>query len=175
MSETTIGNSGPEFGTLHVVRAWFSDPDALQDAVGQLELSGFDRADLSLPDVLSSVERATPDAGAKPADTEEDARQARTLHTSGAAAVGAMAAAGAVIATGGAAVPAVVAAVVGGGVAGGLAHAVSSAANQQEQDDRDAKAATGVLILEVRAMTAQKRATAETILRAAGATHLEAH
>ena len=53
----------------------------MHNAVEQLALSGFDRADLSLPDVVPPADRATPEAGAKPADTEEDARQARTLHT----------------------------------------------------------------------------------------------
>jgi hypothetical protein len=39
---------------------------------------------------------------------------------------------------------------------------------------RERQAATGTLVLEVRAMTAEKRAKAEAILRAAGATGIEA-
>ena len=58
-------------------------PDAMQAAVAGLEMSGFDRADLSLPEAMPPAERATPEAGAKPVDTEEDARQTRTLHTGG--------------------------------------------------------------------------------------------
>jgi hypothetical protein len=107
-------------------------------------------------------------------DTEEDARQARTLHTSGAAAAAALAAAGVVIGTGGAAVPAVAAAVVGGGLAGGAAYALSSVANEDEQLDRESKAASGTLILSVRAMTAAKRDEAAAILRDNGATAVEA-
>lgn len=159
---------GPEIGALHEVRATFRDPDAMQAAVTKLELAGFDRADLSLPEVLPPAERATPEAGAKPVDTEEDARQARTLHTSGAAAAVGIAAAGIVIATGGAAAPAVAAAVLGGGAAGGVAYALSSAFNEGEQMDREAKAATGSLVLSVRTPTAEKRAEAETILLEAG-------
>ena len=106
-------------------------------------------------------------------DTEEDARQARTLHTSGAAAAAGMAAAGVVIATGGAAAPAVAAAVVGGGLAGGIAYALTSVSNEDEQIDREQKAAHGALILSVRAPNAEKRAEAESILRAAGGTDLE--
>jgi hypothetical protein len=170
----TSYTSAPPIETVHEVRGRFSSPDALQDAVARLELTGFDRADLSLPEVMPPAERATPEAGAKPVDTEEDARQARTLHTSGAASVAALAAAGVVIATGGAAAPAVAAAVVGGGLAGGAAFAISSAANQGEQNDREAKAATGNLILTVRAMTAEKRAEAVTVLRATGAELLDA-
>jgi hypothetical protein len=173
MSQTTTGSPGPAIGEMHEVRGNFADPDQLQEAVSQLEMSGFDRADLSLPEAAPPPERATPEAGAREVDTEEDARQARTLHTSGAGAVGAMAAAGLVIATGGGAVPAVAAAVVAGGLAGGTAFALSSSANNAERETREWQAATGTLVLEVRAMTAEKRTKAEAILRAAGATGIE--
>jgi len=166
MSESDV--AAPPIGELHEVRATFRDPDSMQDAVSRLELSGFDRADLSLPEVMPPAERATPDAGAKPVDTEEDARQARTLHTSGAAAAVGMAAAGVVVATGGAAAPAIAAAVIGGGLAGGIAYAVSSVSNEDEQMDREHKAASGALVLSVRAPNAEKRAEAEAIMRAAG-------
>lgn len=171
MSDTST--QGPPIGELHEVRAVFRSPEAMQDAVSQLEVSGFDRADLSLPEVAPPAARATPESGAKEVDTEEDARQARTLHTSGAAAAVGMAAAGVIIATGGAAAPAIAAAVVGGGLAGGAAYALSSASNQSEQEDRELKAAAGILVLSVRAPTREKREEAETILRAAGATDLE--
>jgi hypothetical protein len=173
MSATTHGERGPAIGTIHEVRATFSSPEAMQDAVDRLEISGFDRADLSLPETLPPGRHATPESGAKPVDTDEDARQARTLHTSGAAAAAALAAAGVVVATGGAAAPAVAAAAVGGGVVGGAVYALSSAANQGEQEDREVKAASGRLILSVRAMTPQKRAEAEAILSSAGATAME--
>jgi hypothetical protein len=173
MPDSTYGKPGPAFETIHEVQGRFSEPAALQEAVSRLELSGFDRADLSLPETTLPG-NGTPESSAKPADTEEDARQARTLHTSGAGAVAALAAAGVVIATGGAAAPAVAAAAIGGGLAGGAVFAVSSAANQGEQNDRDFKAATGHLVLSVRAMTPEKRAEAEAILRNAGASMVEA-
>src|ERR1700760_2367701 len=154
---------GPPIGALHEVRATFRDSEAMQNAVSQLEMSGFDRADLSLPEVAPPAERATPESGATEVDTEEDARQTRTLHTSGAAAAVGMAAAGLVIATGGAAAPAIAAAVVGGGLAGGAAYALTSASNEGEQMDREQKAAHGALILSVRAPNAEKRAEAEAI------------
>ena len=174
MSEATYGNaSSPAIGTLHELRATFRDPDAMERAIEKLEMSGFDRADLSLPEVMRPVERATLEYGAKPADTEADARQTRTLHTSGAAAAGGMAAAGVVVATGGAAAPAVAAALVGGGLAGVAAHALSSVPNRGEQDDRELKAATGTLVLSVSATTAEKRREAAAVLRAAGAIDVE--
>ena len=173
MTQMVHHTENPPIGTLHEVRASFSDADAMQDAVTRLEISGFDRADLSLPDPAPAAAIATPEQSAKPADTEEDSRQARTLHTSGAAAAVGMAAAGVVIATGGAAAPAVAAAVLGGGAAGGLAYAISSIANQDEQVDREQKAASGDLILSVRAPTPEKRAQAERILRTCGGTAVE--
>jgi hypothetical protein len=145
----------------------------MQAAVAELELSGFDRADLSLPEATPSVAQDTPEASAKPVDTEEDARQARTLHTSGAASLAGMAAAGVVIATGGAAAPAVVAAVAGAGLAGGLAYGLSSAANRDEQSDREQRAAAGALILAVRTPSAAKITEAEAILRKCGGTSIE--
>jgi hypothetical protein len=155
------------------VRATFVRADQMQDAVSKLSISGFDRADLSLPspDLIDGT--ATPEAGSKPASTKADARQARTLGASTAAAAAAMAAVGITVATGGAAAPALAAAVVAGGAAGGSVFAVHGAADHAEQVDRDDRAASGNLVLAVRAVTEMKRAEAETIMRAAGATDIE--
>ncbi len=163
---------GTPIESLQEVRARFSDAEAMDRAVASLEMSGFDRADLSIPELMPAFAEDTPEAGAKPVDTEEDARQTRTLHTSAAASLVGMAAAGVVSATGGAAAPAVAAAAVGAGLAGGLAYGVSSAANKGEQVDRDRRASLGELILSVRAPDAAKRAHAEAILREAGGVNI---
>jgi hypothetical protein len=84
-----------------------------------------------------------------------------------------MAAAGITVATGGAAAPAIAAAVVAGGAAGGSVFAVHGAADHAEQTDREGRAASGHLVLAVRAVTAAKRSAAEAILRASGATGIE--
>lgn len=160
--------------TVHEVRATFSSSDQMQQAISKLEMSGFDRADLSLPTVNPAPSDATPEAGADLPDTEEDARQARTVHSSTAASIAAMAAAGVTIATGGAALPAVAAAVAAGGAVGGAVFGISSAANSSTQADRDQKAAQGVLILTIRTPTEQKRAEAESIVRDAGGTDIQA-
>lgn len=156
--------------SLHEVRAHFSDSARMQDAVSQLEMAGFDRADLSLPESDQQVD--TPETGARPVDTEADARQARTMGTSTGAAVAALAAAGVTIATGGAAAPAIAAALAAGGVAGGGIFAISSAANSGEQSTRDQDAAAGELVLSVRAPTPERQEQAEAILRAAGGSDL---
>ncbi len=166
----TAPERGPAIGVLHEVRATFSSSEQVQAAIKGLTASGFDRADLSLPEAAAPVTRATPELGAMEADTEEDARQARTLHTSTAGAIAALAAAGVTVATGGAAAVAVAAAAAAGAAVGGAAYAVSSAANEQEQTGLDIRASMGRLILSVRAPTAAKRSEAEAILRGSGAT-----
>jgi hypothetical protein len=145
------------------VRALFDSPDRMQDAAGHLTASGFDRADLSLAS----------DASVKSAATDVDARQLRTLGASTAATAVALAAAGITVATGGAAAPAVAAAVLAGGAAGGATYAAQGAVNGAEQVDREQRAADGQLELLVRATTDAKRSSAEAILAAAGATHIE--
>jgi hypothetical protein len=164
-----MNNSVGGMGTMQGVRATFASSEQMQDAVNRLSLSGFDRADLSLPSpgVIQGTE--TTETGTKPASTDTDAQQARTLGASTAAAAAAMAAAGITIATGGAAVPAVAAAVVAGGAAGGAVFAGHHTGDVVEQAERDDRAKSGELVLAVRAATEAKRAEADAILRAAGA------
>lgn len=153
------------------VRAIFADAERMQDAVGKLSISGFDRAEISRPSASGTDDPLA--AKSQPAFTEEDARQSRTLGASTAGAAAALAAAGVTIATGGAAAPAVAAAVVAGGAAGGATFLAHGASNRLEQDDRDARAASGDLVLTVLTPTDAKQSQAEAILREAGATHIE--
>jgi len=153
------------------VRASFASADRMQDAVGKLSISGFDRANISRPSAGPADSSLAVES--QPAFTEADARQSRTLGASIAGAAGALAAAGVTVATGGAAAPAVAAAVVAGGAAGGATFAVHGASNQVEQDERDARAADGDLILTVVTPDSAKQAQAEAILREAGATKIE--
>lgn len=149
-----------------VIRARFAGPEQMQDAVGRLSVSGFDRADLGV------AEPNAIEGGTKPASTDADARQARTLGASTAASAAGMAAAGVVVASGGAALPAVAAAAAAGAAAGGAAFAGHKAADDAEQHDRDVKASAGELVLTVRSTSPAKTAQAETLLRAAGATDI---
>jgi hypothetical protein len=160
-----------DMSELRQVRATFADADHMQSAVSKLSISGFDRAEISLPSPPGESNALT--AEPRPATTAQDARQFRTLGASTAGAAAALAAAGVTIATGGAAAPAVAAAVFAGGAAGGATFAVHGAANKAEQQDRDARAEAGALLLTVRAKSAAKQSEAEAILRAAGATSIE--
>ena len=158
---------------LRAMQATFANASQMQDAVSKLSMSGFDRADLSLPSPGLIQGTETVEAGTKPASTEVDARQARTLGASTTGAAAALAAAGITIATGGAAAPVIAAAAIAGGAVGGSVFAVHGAADKHEQIDRDEKAASGNLVLAVRAATEAKRAEAEAILSDAGATEIE--
>jgi hypothetical protein len=171
--QTSSARPGPAIGVLHEVCGTFTSSEQMQEAIQRLSAAGFDRADLSVPEPNAPVERSTPESGALPPDTEDDARQARTLHTSTAAAGAALAGAGITVATGGAAAPAVAAAIAAGAAVGGATYAVSSAANKKTQEERDARAAGGGLILSVRAPNETKRSEAEAILRGSGARELK--
>jgi hypothetical protein len=164
---------GPAIGGVHEVRGVFSSTEQMQTAIQQLSVSGFDRADLAVPEPAAPVERSTPESGALPADTDQDARQARTMHTSTAAAMAALAGAGVTVATGGAAAAAAAAAIAAGAAVGGATYAVSTAVNDEEQAELDTRAALGKLLLSVRAPDEAKRSEAEGILRAAGAMQIE--
>jgi hypothetical protein len=172
-NQTQTAQAGPAIGELHEVRGWFANSEQMQAAIQRLSASGFDRADLAVPETGPPARRSTPESGALAADTEGDAQQARTLHTSTAAAIAALAGAGITVATGGAAAPAVAVALAAGAAVGGATFAVSSAANGQEQAELDTRASLGRLVLSVRAPTATKRSKAETILRDAGATDVQ--
>jgi hypothetical protein len=156
---------------LRQVQATFADAEKMQDAVSRLSTSGFDRAEISLPSAAGADSALA--AGSKPAFTEADARQARTLGASLAGTAAALAAAGVTIASGGAAAPAVAAAVAAGGAAGGGTFALHGAANGAEQQDRDVRAATGDLVLTVRVRTPALQSKAEAIMRAAGAADIK--
>lgn len=152
------------------VQALFPTDAALQDAIGRLTLLGFDRADLSVPDRANDDPAA--EAPAAMPNTETDTRQARTLASSMAGAVGAVAAAGATIATGGAAALVVGAALAAGAGAAGLANVGGTAVGTAASDTRDEAGARGELHLMVRTRTQEKMAAAETAMRDAGGTSI---
>lgn len=166
-------NDQPDsISTPREVRATFASADQMQNAVSKLSVSGFDRADLSLPSPGLVQGTETPESGTKPASTESVAQPARTLGASTVAAAVGSAAAGIAVATGGAAVPAFAAAVIAGGVAGGSVFAIHEVAGMSEQ--KKSRPPSCDLVLPVRAATDAKQPAAEAILRAAGATHIQA-
>lgn len=152
------------------IQAHFPADAALQAAIGQLELAGFDHADLSLPDPHAVVD--TPDS-AQAATGDVDRGQLRTMASGMAGATAGIGVAGVLLATGGLAAP-VVAAIGGTSAIGtvlatsGLSNAVDSAAAAA----RDRLGAEGKLILAVRIRSAELATKAETLLREAGGTEI---
>jgi len=166
----SMSQSGPAVSdTVYEVQGIFPSDASLQDAMARLTLAGFDRADFSLPITTPAPHEATPEQGAANPTTDTDGRQMRTMHTSMAASVGALAAAGATIATGGAAALALGAAVVAGAGAGALANAASTAAGKMQHDERAQAAANGTLVLSVRAPDLARQDQAVSLMRASGA------
>ncbi len=166
---------GPELeAEITEVQAIFPSDAALQDAIGRLRSAGFDHADLRLPMPHLSPAQATPEQSASAPTGEDDDRSLRTMHTSMAGTVGALAAAGATIATGGAAALALAAAAAVGVGAAALAHGANSAADRLQHEGREASAARGELVLAVRTPDAARQARAEQVLHQAGATRIEA-
>jgi hypothetical protein len=158
--------------TIEEVQGIFPHDAALQDAIGRLTRLGFDRAALSLPAASPRAAMATPDQGAENPDTEDDARQLRTLGSSTAAVVGAAIGAGLTVATGGAALPAFAAAAGLGLAAGGGVFAASSAASNAQHDERADAALRGELVLAVNLRDTAEAAKAEAAMREAGATRV---
>ncbi len=171
---TPSGKAGPVLSEhIQEVQGIFPSDAALQDAIGRLTRAGFDRAAISLPAANPAPSDATPTAGAADPDTEDDTRQVRTLQTSMAATVGAMAAAGATIATGGAAALAIAAAAGVGLAAGGAVSAANTAVDKAQSQGRHEAARAGQLVLAVNVSSGGDLAKAEAAMREAGASHVQ--
>jgi uncharacterized protein HemX len=159
--------------TLREVQAVFGSDAALQDGMDRLQRAGFDRAEISLPHASPAPEQATPEQGAEEPTMPDDNAQMRTMHTSMAGSMGALAAAGATIATGGAAGLAIAAAAVVGIGAGGIAHAMTRAGDDAQHEQREEQAARGELVLAVLARDEAHEQLAVDTLKAAGALRVE--
>lgn len=176
MSGTT-GNSkaGPSNAvTVREVQGVFPDDASMQDALSQLTLAGYDRADFSLPEEQPAGRPATPNESADPATDDADRRQVRTLGTSMAGYAGAVAVAGATLATGGAAGLAVAAAAAVGVGTGAAANSAGQAANAAQVEARNRRGREGTLILAVRTTTPEQADQVIGLMRQAGATKTDA-
>ncbi|MBV9116866.1 MAG: hypothetical protein JOY63_05825 [Acetobacteraceae bacterium] len=149
--------------------ARFRSTEALDNAIRALEAKGFERQDLGLPEIDPAPERATPEAGSKPADTDVEARQARVMHASTGGSMAAMVAGTAAAAATGGVAAAVAGAALGAGAAvAGATSLLSGGLSHAEQIDREQKAREGRLVLAVLAKSDERRDHAVTILQGAG-------
>ena len=173
MSDLPVSKPGPALSdSVDEVQGVFPSDAAMQKAIGELTLAGFDRAALSLPTGATHGLGATPTEGAADPMTDTDVRQARTMGTSMAGTIGAFAAAGATIATGGAAGVAIAAAAAIGAGSALAVNAAGNAVDAAQTDGRNEAASAGRLVLAVHAPDAVLREKAATILQAAGATEV---
>lgn len=164
-----IGNGPALNASAQEIQARFHDDAALQGAIEQLGLAGYDRTDLSLPeDQLASGLGAHSD--------NVDSQQLRTMGSSMAGTVAAFALAGATIATGGAAgVAALGAAAIGAGTtaaASAAGAALEDSADKADTVQCDEQGAEGTLLLGVRTRGEGQVQQVTTILHAAGATEV---
>jgi hypothetical protein len=173
MPSDHMNQSSPTLNeSVQEVQGIFPSDAALQDAVGRLTRSGFDRAAISLPAANPAAADATPTEGAADPHTEDDTRQSRTLQSSMAATAAAMLGAGVTVATGGAALVAAAAAAGMGVAAGGAVSAAHTAMEASQTHSRDSAAAAGQLVLAVAANDPDAAMKATMAMQAAGATQV---
>lgn len=169
-----VEKQGPALeATIEEVQGHFPSDALLQDALGQLTLAGFDRADFSLPQDQPGKAVQTANEGAANPTDEIDKTQLRTMGTSMAGYAGAVAVAGATLATGGAAGLAIAAAAAVGAGSALIANAAGQAADKVSTDERDESGRAGTLILAVRTRKPGQAADATAIMHKAGATSVE--
>lgn len=175
MSETNGEKTGPRHEeAVHEVQGVFPDDATMQDALSQLTLAGYDRADFSLPEEQDANGVATPNESAEPATDDADKRQLRTMGTSMAGYAGAVAVAGATLATGGAAGLAVAAAAAVGIGTGAATNAAGQAADNAQVEARNQRGREGRLILAVRTTTPEQASQVASLMQQAGASKTEA-
>jgi len=176
MSETTGGaKAGPGHeATVREVQGVFPDDATMQDALSQLTLAGYDRADFSLPEDQPAGEVVTPNESAASPTDDSDKRQLRTMGTSMAGYAGAVAVAGATLATGGAAGLAVAAAAAVGIGTGVAANSAGQAADAAQVEERNRRGREGRLILAVHTTTPDQVNQVKNLMQQAGASKAEA-
>lgn len=176
MSGTTDNSkAGPSnAATVREVQGVFPDDAAMQGALSQLTLAGYDRADFSLPEEQPADQPATPNESADPATDDADRRQLRTMGASMAGYAGAVAVAGATLATGGAAGLAAAAAAAVGIGTGAAASSAGQAADAAQVEARNQRGREGRLILAVRTTTPEQADQVIGLMRQAGATKTNA-
>ncbi len=166
--------AGPALAsTIHEVQGVFADDSTMQDALSELTLAGYDRADFSLPEDQPAGDVVTPNESAEAATDDADKRQLRTMGTSMAGYAGAVAVAGATLATGGAAGVAIAAAIAVGAGTAATANAAGQAADNAQIEGRNQRGRDGKLILAVRTSTPDQANQVMALMRQAGAVRVD--
>ncbi len=180
-------NTGSAAKLTEVV-AVFEDAETLQDAIDELQSSGFNRAELSLLAGESTVQKKLGHAYEKVEELEDNAAVPRTAYVSlesvGAAEgglvgvlvyVGATVAAGAVVATGGPLAAAIVAAAVAGGAGGLIGSILAKLVGDQHAHRIQEQLDHGGLLLWVRTRDMDREKKALDILAKHSAHDIHVH
>jgi hypothetical protein len=166
----------------------FTDAAALETAVDDLLIAGFDRAQLSLMATARTVEQRLGHLYERAADAEDDPEVPRIAFVdidsrsegkgaaaAGLAYIGAIAAAGVVVATGGTLAIAIVAAAAGGGAGIGLGTVLGRYLDGYHARHLQAQLEHGGILLWVLTPTPATEQRATTILARHGAENIHVH
>lgn len=147
-------------GTVREAIALFRDPEALNGAISDLTSAGVDRADMSIlaqeglldgtvvqPVGDMSHAADNPNAPRQAVYADTDVRQGRTLLTSMASVIAALAASGAIVLTGGAALPALAAAAGAGLGVGAIGALVGKRVGDERRKYLEEQMARGGIVL----------------------------
>jgi hypothetical protein len=166
----------------------FTDPDALEEAVNQLEVAGFDRATISVLGSDKAIKERVGHLYRSVAEIEDDGRVPETAFASKEARaegetaavavpfyVGGLAGAAAVVATGGALAAAIAGTIIGGAAGAGLGALLALSVARHHAKRIEGQLGQGGLILwiGVSDQDAEKRAVA--VLEKNGAKHVHVH
>jgi hypothetical protein len=178
----------PDRVKVREVAGVFQSREALEAAVDELLLAGFDRTDISLMADPETVHRKLGGIYKPAAELADDPRVPRRAYIarrelpipmSGVAGllfyIGATAAAFAVVASGGAAAAAAAAAAAGGAATGGFGLYLAKAIGDKEAKQIETQLAAGGIVLWVRVRSKEQEEQAERILRAHGGDAVHAH
>lgn len=166
----------------------FHNNDELEDVIEELELAGFDRAQINLLAAQKTAEerlhhritdlRELEDSDATPlgihADRHEMA-QGKAALVSGLALLGSFAAIGAVVATGGGLAAVIAAAAVAGGAGGGIGGLIARTVGQHRAQEIEAQLAAGGLLLWVELRSPEQEQKAIEILKRHSAADVHVH
>ncbi|MGF1641733.1 MAG: hypothetical protein ACFCUO_12355 [Rhodospirillales bacterium] len=187
MSETERQPSAPAV-TIREAVGVFRDWNALQAAVDELQVSGFDRSEISLLAGSRTVEEKLGHVYAKVGELEDDPKAARAAYIGrdslveartgiigGLAYVGAVAAVGAIVASGGTLAAAIIGAVAAGGGGGLIGTIAAKWLGRERAKDMQAQLDKGGLLLWIRIRDGEHERRAVDILTRHAADDVHVH
>lgn len=187
MSEQSLGSSSWTYNVREAV-GLFADPDALEAAVDELEIAGFDRAGISVLGAGDEVKERIGHLYRKVAEVEDDERAPHAAFVSkdtvveGETAVvtvplyiGAVSGAAVVIASGGALAAAIAATILAGATGAGLGGLLAYAIAKRHVEHIEEQLAKGGLLLWVNVPDKNSEKRALDILNKSGAKHIHVH